>query len=89
MTSIQIWNLEMKITLVQLVDLAQQVETEDPIDWADLSIDENTAYHLIAAGMLEHFNSISSIDQKILMLLATAVKLSVENFVLNTKLLQK
>jgi hypothetical protein len=79
----------MKITLVQLVDLAQQVETEDPIDWADLSIDENTAYHLIAAGMLEHFNSISSIDQKILMLLATAVKLSVENFVLNTKLLQK
>jgi len=79
----------MKITVEQIVELAQQVETEDPIDWADLSIDENTAYTLIAAGMLEHFNSVSSIDEKILMLLATTVKLSVENFVLNTKLLQK
>jgi hypothetical protein len=68
-----------------LVDLAQQVETNDPIDWGMLSVDEQTAYRLIATSILEQFGD----DKDRITLLATITKLVVENFVLNLKLLQK
>lgn len=77
------------MTLEQLVELAQEVEIEDPIDWGMLAIDEKTAYKLIAAGVLEHFNSVTSDQERLQLLLIMAVKLTVENFVLNTKLLQQ
>lgn len=77
------------LTLDQLVELAQEVEITDPIDWEYLSIDENSAYRLIASSILEQFNSIHSDDEKLQMLLISLVKLTVENFVLNIKLLQQ
>ena len=77
------------VTLEQLVDLARQVELTDPIDWADLNISEDNAYHLIAAGILEYYESLTTTEEKINMLLASVVKLSVENFVLNIKLLRR
>lgn len=77
------------LTLQQLVDLAQEVETTDPIDWAMLAIDETSAYKLIASGILEHYESIESDEEKLQMLLISLVKLTVENFVLNIKLLQQ
>lgn len=77
------------LTINQLVDLAQEVELSDPIDWAYLNIDENQAYHLIASGILEHYNSLESDELRTEMLLASLVKLAVENFVLNIKLIQQ
>jgi hypothetical protein len=63
--------------------LAQEVEVTDPIDWAMLAIDEQEAYRLMASNIIEQFP-----DEK-LEILAVITKLTVENFVLNLKLLQK
>ena len=69
------------ISVDQLVELAKEVENEDPIDWGMLSIDEDTAYRIIASQVLEIYNTN---DQ--LTMLASITKLIVENFVLNLKL---
>jgi hypothetical protein len=69
------------ISVEQLVELAREVESEDPIDWGMLSIDEDTAYRLIASQVIELYNTN---DQ--LTMLASITKLIVENFVLNLKL---
>ena len=72
------------ISVETLVELAKEVENEDPIDWGMLSIDEDTAYKVIASQVLEIYNTN---DQ--LTMLASITKLIVENFVLNLKLAQK
>jgi hypothetical protein len=77
------------LTVDQLVELAQEVELTDPIDWDYLNINENDAYKLIAAGLLEHFGKIQTTEEQIQMLLISVTKLTVENFVLNIKLLQR
>jgi hypothetical protein len=69
------------ISVDTLVALAKEVENEDPIDWGMLSIDEDTAYRIIASQVLEIYNTN---DQ--LTMLASITKLIVENFVLNLKL---
>jgi hypothetical protein len=69
------------ISVETLVDLAKEVECEDPIDWGMLAIDEDTAYRIIASQVLEIYNTN---DQ--LTMLASITKLIVENFVLNLKL---
>ena len=71
------------ITVDQLVELAMEVESEDPIDWGLLAINEEEAYRLIAMSILEH----KDIDQNVL--LAIITKLTVENMVLNLKLLKR
>jgi hypothetical protein len=64
-----------------IINLAREIESVDPFDWSDLSIDEETAYRLIATSVLD---KPSSHD----ILWATVVKLCVENLVLNLKLLK-
>ena len=76
------------VTLVeQLVELAQEIESEDPIDWGMLSISEHDAYSTIACSVLENYLKTDA-DSRDMMMLATVVKLTVENFVLNLKLLK-
>lgn len=75
------------LTLEQLVDIAQSLETEDPIDWGMLNINEHDAYKLIASGVLELYHKLENDDQRLELLLSSMVKLTVENFVLNLKLL--
>lgn len=77
------------ISIDELVLLAQDIEHTDPIDWAYLNINEEDAYRLIATGLLEHINSVKDKETQFKILLATAVKLNVENFVLNIKLLNR
>jgi hypothetical protein len=72
------------ISVDQLVELAKEVETKNEIDWGMLNVDEDTAYRLIAANVLELFNTTDQIT-----MLASITNLIVENFVLNLKLLQK
>lgn len=64
-----------------LVTLAMEVEMEDPIDWGMLAIDEQEAYKLMASHVLEMSND--DLTNK-----AIIVKLLVENFVLNLKLME-
>lgn len=78
-----------KLTLVeQLVEIAQEIENSDPIDWGMLAVDEKTSYTMIATSVLENY-LLTDKDLRDMMLLATVVKLTVENFVLNLKLLKK
>lgn len=53
----------------------------DPFDWADDSVDEDEAYKLMAMNLL-------TLDMDPDIMLATIVKLSVENMVLNLRLMK-
>lgn len=79
------------LELVELViELAQEVEAEDPIDWGMLPIDERDTYALIASSVVENIlaQGDSPITDREVSLLASTTKLAVENFVLNIKLNQ-
>ena len=68
-----------------LVDLAMECELSDPIDWGMLHITEKQAYQMMASQLLEQFDEVKK-DDMIPVILATATKLLVENFVLNLQL---
>ena len=65
-----------------LVILAKEGAEMDPIDWGDLNISEDQAYIMMAAHVLE-------MERNPLTDGAIIVKLLVENFVLNMRLLGK
>jgi hypothetical protein len=65
-----------------LVFLAKEGAEFDPIDWGDLNITEDQAYIMMAAHVLE-------MELQDLTSRAIIVKLLVENFVLNLRLLGK
>ena len=65
-----------------LVLIAMEANIADPIDWGELNISEEEAYRMFAATVLEMGNEPMA-DKAII------VKLLVENFVLNLKLLGK
>ena len=71
-----------------VVELAQEVEKTDSVDWAMFPADEETLYRYAATQVIENLNVLQSKDDKILMLLATTVKLVVENTVLNQQYIQ-
>ena len=78
----------------KIVSLAQEVEITDPIDWGMLSLDEDSAYKLVTMSVLNELG-VRSVDGQIEfqiekdIMIATIVKLVVENFVLNLKLTGK
>ena len=72
----------------QIIELAKEIEHEDPIDWGMLNIDEDEAFKLIAPGVLTNYLLLDK-DSRDIMMLSTIVKLTVENFALNVKLMQK
>ena len=65
-----------------IVELAKETSITDPIDWGELAITEEQAYIMMAAHVLE-------MERNHLTDAAIIVKLMVENFVLNLKLLGK
>ena len=65
-----------------LVLLAKEGAVMDPIDWGELNITEDQAYIMMATHVLE-------MERNYLTDGAIIVKLLVENFVLNLKLLGK
>lgn len=68
----------------RIVELAKEVEAGDPIDWGMMAIDEDTAYRMLASYVIEQFDKYDSGEREIM--IATIVKLVVENFMLNLKL---
>ena len=71
--------------LAQIIELAQEVEVNDPIDWGMLQVDENSSYLLIANGLVDLFGYPES--EREMLMLATLLRTTVENFTLNLKLL--
>lgn len=79
------------LDLQAVVELMQQVETEDPIDWGMLNIDEEEATRLIASSLLEHYETnIRPLEEteRDYVVVSAMGKLALENFALNMKLLQ-
>lgn len=77
------------LTLDDLTTLALEVDLVDLKDWQDLNINPKQAYRLVASSMLEYYSELDTDQDRIQMLLITSVRLTVENFVLNLKLLKK
>ncbi|MEY3311625.1 MAG: hypothetical protein RL348_958 [Bacteroidota bacterium] len=80
-----------KVTVEEIEAIVKDIESEDPIDWGMLSIDEYNATSLIINQMVEQYNNNwinLPDDDKIKILLASMSKLIIENFVLNVKLRQ-
>lgn len=59
----------------KIVELAQDVEVEDPIDWGMLTISEENAYRLIAMNVVNQFDKYSVHERQIM--IATITKLVV------------
>lgn len=74
-------------TLEEIINLAKEVELEDPVDWGFLS--ENNIYHLVGLSVAELYKEWKHSDDKDAIMLATIIKLVSENFVLNLKLKEK
>ena len=77
------------MTLEELITLAKDVEIEDPIDWGMLNIDEDEAYRLMGLSVIDMFEDMKATGFPESVVMATVLKLIVENFVLNIKLLQR
>jgi len=76
------------IDLDLLVDIAQEVEKEDPIDWDRLSVGKEQAYKMIATSVLEQFDKEEYNEEDKIILLSTITKMLVENMLLNLKILE-
>lgn len=75
----------MRPTLKQLVELAKESNITDPIDWSNLNVSEDTVYEMIGLSVIEMLDKIEGKDAEIIMS-ASILKLTVENFVLNLRL---
>jgi hypothetical protein len=69
-------------TLRLIIELAKETDIADPIDWSELNITEDQAYAMMATHVME-------MELDPLTSRAIIVKMLVENFVLNLKLLGK
>jgi hypothetical protein len=81
----------MTISPQDLQALMQEVEQEDPIDFADLPFDEHDLRALVAnhlCDMADAMESFSEEDRR-LTLLAVSAKLVLENMVLHIQLLRR
>lgn len=75
------------ITLDQLIDIVKCVEQEDPIDWDKPELKESS-FRMVGASVLEMFDKTEFTYDDKLILLAAVTKLTVENMILNMKLLK-
>ncbi|HEY3431377.1 MAG TPA: hypothetical protein VGK09_02400 [Rhodocyclaceae bacterium] len=76
----------------ELLDLLLEIESEDPIDYADLPFDEDDLRQLACVNVAELLESSAyqhmvTADRE-LMAAATIAKLVLENMVLNARLLR-
>jgi hypothetical protein len=76
------------ISLVTLVDIAMSIDEEDPIDFGILGQTKESAFAMVGSSVLEMFDKTEYNDDDKLILLSTITKLTVENMVLNIKLLR-
>lgn len=66
----------------QIIEFVKEIESEDPIDFDTLRLDKESLYRVIANKAIEIYLS-NPKEHRDTILLATTVKLMVENFVLN------
>ena len=81
----------MPIKPEELAALMQEVEQEDPIDFADLPFPEDELRSLVANHLCEMAASMEnfSTEDRLMTLLAVSAKLVLENLVLHVQLLRR
>jgi hypothetical protein len=82
---------EFLISVKEILELVNEIESVDPIDWAMLNINEQHAAELIVNSVVDNYQTVwqnlgkEDCDK---IMLATIAKLTLENFCLNLKKLQ-
>jgi hypothetical protein len=81
----------MSIQPEELAALMQEVEQEDPIDFADLPFPEDELRALVANHLCDMATSMESFstEDRVTTLLAVSAKLVLENLVLHVQLLRR
>jgi hypothetical protein len=69
----------------QVIALAKEIEAADPIDWSGLPLHRSSIYSMLGLSVLEQAQTTDSSEREIIMM-ASLVKLTVENFVLEIRL---
>jgi len=46
-----------KVTIEEIEEIVKEIESEDPIDWGMLAIDEYNAMSMIVNQMVEQYNT--------------------------------
>ena len=72
-------------SIAQIIELAKQLEAEDPIDWSGLPLLRELTYNMLANSVLETAMQMPPGLERETLLMATAVKLVVENYVLHVR----
>ena len=75
----------MKYTQEKIIELAKEVELSDMIDWEGLPLEKDRIYQIVGSQAYELYDEYTQSDDGEAILLATVIKLLVENFVLNLK----
>lgn len=80
----------MPISSEELAALIRDIETEDPIDYANLPYDEDDLRLLVCNHIREVADQAEQLgeENRMTVLLAVAAKLVLENLVLNVRLIQ-
>lgn len=79
------------ISVKEILDLVNEIESTDPIDWAMLNINEQDAAELIVNTVIDNYQTVwqnlgkQDCDK---IMLATIAKLTLENFCLHLQRLQ-
>jgi hypothetical protein len=77
-----------KVDLDLLVDIAQQVEGQDEVEWSQLAVGKQESFRLVATSVLEMFDKQEYTFEDKVIIMSTITKLIVENMILNLKILK-
>ncbi|MBP0594045.1 hypothetical protein J8I87_31095 [Paraburkholderia sp. LEh10] len=80
----------MQVSTENLVDMLQEIESADPIDYADLPFGEKELRRLVVGSLVErhhHVRNDLNVDDVHAMYLLSTAKLLLENTVLHARLL--
>lgn len=79
----------MKLDVNTVLDLVQEIQITDPIDYSGINVDPDSAARLIVLSVIEQFETqwagLTDVDRDYAMV-ATVSKLVLENFILNLQL---
>lgn len=73
----------------QIIELAKDIEAGDPIDWSGLPLHRDAVYKMLGLSVLERIENEQDLRLRETILMASLVKLTVENFVLEMRNLHK
>jgi hypothetical protein len=78
----------MNVTIDDIAEMAMEIDSQSPVEWGYLTINEKDAYRLMAMSAIDILNGVEDGADRSLVAVSTITKLLVENFVLHLRLQQ-